>query len=98
MARQIIWTITAQNERREILEFWANHNKSKVFSRKLNKLIISALRDVSKNPLIGRKTDITNIRVKIVRDYLLFYEISPTSIFVLSVWYGRRDNSTRLLR
>lgn len=98
MARQIIWTLTAQSERREILEYWVKRNKSKAFSKKLNKLIISALRDVSKNPTIGRKTDFPNVRAKIVRDYLIFYEITPTSIYVLSVWDGRRDNTTRLLK
>jgi plasmid stabilization system protein ParE len=98
MARQIIWTFTAQQERREVLEYWVKRNKSKIYSRKLNKLIISSLQEVSKNPLIGRKTDLLNIRVKIVKEYLLFYEITPTVINVLSIWDGRRDNSFRLLR
>ncbi len=98
MARQIKWTFTAQQERREILEYWVKHNKSKTYSRKLNKLIISSIQEVSKNPSIGRKTEFVNVRVKIVRDYLLFYEVTPTVIFVLSVWDGRRDNSNRLLK
>ena len=98
MARQIIWTNSAQSERREILEYWIKRNKSKIFSRKLNKLVETALREISKNPLIGRKTDILNVRVKIVRDYLIFYEISPKTIFVLSLWDGRRDNSNRALK
>ena len=29
MARQIIWTVSAQTERREILEYWVKRNKSK---------------------------------------------------------------------
>lgn len=98
MARRIIWTHTAQMERREILEYWIKRNKSKAFSRKLNKLIVSALKDVSKNPFIGRKTDLPNVRAKIVRDYLLFYEISPANIHVLSVWDNRRDNTARSLK
>ena len=98
MARQIIWTVSAQTERREILEYWVKRNKSKTFSLKLNKLIITALREVSKNPFIGRKTDIEDVRVKIIRDYLVFYEITPKSIYVLSVWDGRRDNSNRPLK
>jgi toxin YoeB len=98
MARQIIWTVTAQKERRDILEYWVIHNKSKEYSRKLNKLIISSLRDVSKNPLIGRKTDLPNVRVKIIREYLIFYEIFPRSIYILSIWDGRRDNSSRSIK
>ena len=98
MARQIIWTISVQTERREILEYWVKRNKSKIFSKKLNKLIITNLREIGKNPLIGRKTDIADVRVKIIRDYLIFYEITPKSIFVLSIWDGRRDNSNRTLK
>lgn len=98
MARQIVWTITAQAERREILEYWFKRNKSKIYSRKLDKLFTIALQDISKNPLIGRKTEMSNVRVKIVRDYLLFYELTVSTIYVLSVWDGRRDNSTRAIK
>lgn len=98
MARQIIWTVSAQTERREILDYWVKRNKSKTYSIKLNKLIITALKEISKSPFIGRKTEIEDVRVKIVRDYLIFYEISPKKIFVLSIWDGRRDTSTRLLQ
>lgn len=98
MARQIIWAVSAQTERREILEYWVKRNKSKTYSIKLNKLIITTLREISKSPFIGRKTEIENVRVKVIRDYLVFYEISPKKIFVLSVWDGRRDSSTRLLQ
>lgn len=98
MVRQIIWTVSAQTERREILEYWVKRNKSKIYSIKLNKLIITALREISKSPFTGRKTEIEDVRVKIVRDYLIFYEISPKKIFVLSIWDGRRDTSSRLLQ
>lgn len=98
MARKIVWTLTAQKERLEILEYWANRNKSKTFSKKLNKLIISTLKDISKNPSIGRKTDLTDVRVKVIRDYLLFYETRVSEIFVLSIWDGRREPSTRRLK
>ena len=98
MAKQIVWTHTAQIERKEILEYWIKRNKTKTFSIKLNKLFISALKDVSKNPFIGRKTDVQNVRAKIVRDYLLFYEVTTEFIYVLSVWDTRRDSSSRLLK
>ena len=98
MARKVIWTQTAQLERIEILEYWIKRNKSNLYSKKLNKLFISALKDVSRNPFIGRKTDIENVRAKIVRDYLIFYLISDDSVYVLSVWDSRRDSSGRILK
>lgn len=47
MARKIIWTISAQQERKEILEYWFQINKSKSFSKKLNILLEAALKDIA---------------------------------------------------
>ena len=91
MAYQIIWTEKANIERLHILQFWIDHNKSKVFSLKLNKLFISSIRDVAKRPNIGRKTEFDNVRVKIVREYLIFYEVIRRDLVILSIWDGRRD-------
>ena len=91
MAKKIIWTQKAQAERKEILEYWKNRNKSTVFSIKLNKLFIENLRKIALRPNTGRNTDIKNVKVKIIRDYLLFYEVIEDEIIVLCIWYGRRD-------
>jgi toxin YoeB len=98
MAYQIIWTEKANIERQNILEFWAENNKSKVYSLKLNKLFISAIRDLSRRPNISRKTEFENVRVKIVRDYLIFYEIIKKEILILTVWDGRRDKKNLKIR
>lgn len=89
--RVIIWTEKANHERKEILEYWINRNKSKSFSIKLNKLIIQELICISIPPGIGRKTNYKNIQVKIIRDYLLFYEIRKDEIVVLTIWDNRRN-------
>ena len=91
MAKKIIWTQKAQLERTVILAYWIERNKSKTYSIKLNKLFIETLRILAKQPSLGRKTDVNNVRVKVVRDYLLFYETSETELIVLSVWDGRRN-------
>ena len=93
MAHQIVWTVKANIERQNILEFWVVNNKSKIYSLKLNKLFIATIRDLSKKPNIGRKTEFENVRVKIVREYLIFYEILKKEILILSVWDGRRDKA-----
>jgi plasmid stabilization system protein ParE len=98
MAYQIIWTEKANIERQNILEFWANHNQSKVFSLKLNKLFISTIRQLARKPTIGRKTEFENVRVKIVREYLIFYEIIKKNLVILSVWDGRRDKKSLRIR
>ena len=38
MVRRLIWSVEARNSRKSIFEYWNNHNKSKVYSNKLNLL------------------------------------------------------------
>jgi plasmid stabilization system protein ParE len=91
--RKINWTEKANFERQEILEYWINRNKSKTYSIKFNKLFIDIMKSVSEFPLIGRKTDFDeNVRLKIVRNYFLFYEFDDKQVKVLSVWDSNRDN------
>ena len=90
--RKITWTEKANIERKEILEYWINRNKSKTYSIKLNKLFIEATRKIADYPEVSRKTDFDeNVRLKIIRNYLLFYEYDEKQIKVLSVWDGNRD-------
>lgn len=86
MAGQIVWTLKAQEDRKRILEFWKDHNKSAIYSRKLNRLFIESLKLVCKNPNIGKRTNKDQVRAKIVKDYMIFYEAKGNHIVVLSVW------------
>lgn len=91
--RKVIWTLKANIERKEIIEYWILRNQSKTFSIKLNKLIIETIKLLAEHPTIGRKTDIKDVRVKIVRDYLIFYEFSKSELIILSIWDGRREKN-----
>lgn len=91
MVKQIIWSLRAQDDRKEILSYWNNRNKSNAYSKKLNQLFKEAVKLISEFPQIGRPTDIENIRIKIVRDYLIVYEETSIHIHVLTIWDGRRD-------
>ncbi|RZJ50157.1 MAG: type II toxin-antitoxin system RelE/ParE family toxin [Chryseobacterium sp.] len=90
--RKIIWTKKANFERKEILEYWINRNKSSRFSKKLNKLFLESLKQICIYPYIGRKTSDQETRVIIVRDYLIFYEFSEHEIIIQSILDGRRDD------
>lgn len=91
MAKQIIWSLKAQDDRKEIFTYWNNRNKSKVYSSKLNQLFKEAIKLISQFPQIGRSTEIENVRIKIVRNYLVVYEDTPNQIHILTIWDGRRD-------
>jgi len=91
MVRQIIWTEKAQKARIEIFTYWNNRNKSFVYSKKLNELIKLSLQIISKHPLIGKLSDKENVRVKVLRDYLIIYEITLKEIIVLTIWDCRQN-------
>ena len=52
------------------------------------------MKQVAESPTIGRKTEFENVRVRIVRDYLLFYRYDQKQVKVLTVWDGNREEKT----
>jgi toxin YoeB len=93
MAKQIIWSLRAQEDKKEIFKYWTQRNKSNRYSKKLNQLFKEAILLLREHPYIGRPTDDTSVRIKIVKEYLLIYEVTETSINILSIWDGRQDPS-----
>lgn len=93
MAKQIIWSLRAQKEKKEIFKYWSKRNKSNRYSKKLHELFKEAIQLLREHPYIGRSTDDDSVRIKIVKEYLLIYEITEISINILSIWDGRQDPS-----
>lgn len=91
MVRKIIWSLNAKKHRLEILQYWIGRNKSTVFSKKLNSLFIEAIKLIALNPRIGHLTEKENTRVKIIRDYLIVYEIKEDELHILSIFDGKRN-------
>ena len=93
MAKQIIWSLTVQLDRKEILLYWINRNKSRTYSKKLNKLFIEAIQLIAEFPEIGKPTTHKTARIKIVRDYLIVYEYDTTKnqIIILRIWDSRQN-------
>jgi toxin YoeB len=46
---------------------------------------------ISNHPKIGVPTNQEKIRIKMVRDYLIFYEETETEIHVLTIWQSHQD-------
>jgi hypothetical protein len=42
---------------------------------------------------MGRPSDITDVRVVPLGDYLLFYEVLADAILIHHIWDGRRDTT-----
>lgn len=85
------WSLRAIHDKLEIFEYWINRNKSKSYSEKLDRLFDKAMMAATKNPESGKKTDHREVRLKIIRHYLIFYRINAESLEVIRVWDARRE-------
>lgn len=91
--RKIVWINSAKLELKEILIYWKKKTKSKAYSKKLSILITEAINLLCQHPKIGRTTTDENTRISIVRNYLIFYEVTETELIILSIWDARRDEN-----
>ncbi len=91
MAKEVIWSRRALEERKEILSYWRSRNKSDSYSKKLNELFKESIKIIVDFPQVGILTDWRNTRIKIVKDYLIIYEVTEMQIHVLTIWDSRQD-------
>lgn len=91
MVKKIVWSVKAQNDRKKILQYWVETNKSTTYSKRLNSLFNNATNLILKFPKIGKLTDYNDTRVKIVRDYLMVYKEYDTKIAIIAIWDSRQN-------
>lgn len=85
----IVWSINVQNSRKALFFYWNKRNKSNEYSKKLNLQFLEALKLVSKMPKTRIKTELINIRHKLVSHFEIIYSITETQIVVLDIWKAR---------
>ncbi len=91
MAKKVTWTLRALNDRKKILQYWINRNKSNRYSIQLDHLKRESISLISNFPEIGKPTNDDTIRIKIIKDYFILYEIFENEIIILTIWDSRRD-------
>ena len=91
MAKEIIWSELAINDRKNILSYWILRNHSKLYSIKLDKLFRDSVSLIAEYPFIGKPTDVKNVRAKKVRDYFVFYSEKGNQIHILTIWDTRQN-------
>ncbi len=89
--KEIVWTITAAKQRRAILEFWNNNNKSIKYAEKLILRIKNRLDTLVKFPFSGKKTAFQNTLVTSLGHYSIFYQVKKNTIIVTGFWDNRQD-------
>lgn len=91
MARRIRWSRRSQDDRKAIYSYWNEKNQSKAYSKKLNKLFIEAVELLSIHPQLGRKSTEKEVRIKVVKDYLILYKFTDTELWVMAIFDSRQD-------
>jgi toxin YoeB len=76
---------------KKIFSYWNKRNKSNNYSIRLNRLFIEATKAISDYPKIGKITERENIRIKIVRDYLIVYKELENKIEVLTIFSSHQN-------
>ena len=82
----------------EILEFYEERNKSKIYSRKLHMEIQKSIRLLVKQPSLGIQTDEKLIRALIIGDYIIFYESTKNKLIIHSLWDCRQNPDDLIIK
>lgn len=96
--RSIIWSHRAKIRLFEIMEFYAERNKSKVYSAKIYSKFNKELHLLLRHPDLGIKTEISSVRGLIIGNFILFYEQSTTTIIVHTVWDSRQNPTDLVIK
>ena len=94
--RKIVWTETAAKQRREILKYWTERNKSTTYAEKLIEITAKHLKVIFKNPEAFKETDIDEVRESAMGHFSLYYKITPELIIVMAFWDNRQEPKTLL--
>ncbi len=91
MARRLKWTILAKMQRKEILDYWNKRNKSKNYSRKLNKLFNKYALLILEFPEVGIELKDSSCRKRLIKDFYFIYKISVNQIEIITIWDTRQN-------
>ncbi|MGN6601783.1 MAG: type II toxin-antitoxin system RelE/ParE family toxin [Ginsengibacter sp.] len=93
MAKKVIWTERAIRDRKAIFSYWKQRNKSNNYNIKLNRLFEKAVALLAIYPKIGKRTNYSNVRIKIGRNYLIYFKESHDKIYILTIFSSHQDPS-----
>ncbi len=91
MVKRIVWTKPALEDKLDILIYWNKRNKSNIFSQSLNTIFKDTTRLIRDQPSLGKDTEDPKVQYIIVRDYLMFFEVTPQEIVIEHIWDTRRN-------
>lgn len=89
--RKVEWSPNALEDISNILNFYAERNGNRSYSKKLLAQIKKLISFVRDNNYLGKATDEGNTRILIYKSYKIFYEITEEKIRIKHIWDSRRN-------
>ena len=89
--RKIVWTEKAAKQRREVLRYWTERNKSTTYAEKLIEITGKHIKVISKNPEAFKQSEIEGVRESAMGHFSLYYKITTDQIIVMAFWDNRKD-------
>ena len=84
-------TETAIRQRRDILSYWNNRNKSTVYTAKLIRIIAQRIKIISKNPESFQTTVFPETRVSALGHFSILYQFSNNNLTIIAFWDNRQN-------
>jgi toxin YoeB len=97
MVRRIIWSKNALKDKILILDYWFKRIGTKTYSRKLNKELKQAVKNLKYFPKMGRVLKNSDIRFIVIDYYQIFYKYTETEIRILHLWDSRRNHENLII-
>jgi plasmid stabilization system protein ParE len=89
--RAIVWTATAAKQRREILRYWTDRNRSPAYAKKLIKLIAKRIKVISLHNESYKTTIYPETRISAMGHFSLLYKLTETQLIITAFWDNRQD-------
>lgn len=91
--KKIIWAEVAVKDLDKILNFYEERNGNAVFSKRLLQEFKKLTKLIQQNNFLGRsvETKDASLRVFVLGNYLMFYEIKKNIIEIKLVWDNRQN-------
>jgi len=89
--REVKWTLRAIKDKLSIYEFWTERNKSADYAQKLEIIFNEVAYLTSLFPNSGRKSSVSDVRFRVIRNFRMYYRIQPDKIEILAIWDNKRD-------
>jgi plasmid stabilization system protein ParE len=89
--RTVVWTETAARQRREVLKYWTNHNRSTLYAEKLIKLAADQIQIILTHPESFKSSTYPETRESALGHFSVYYKLTKDKLIITAFWDNRQD-------